>query len=82
MSVILVTLAQDVSRYNSGVQWVQWGTTGAGVGVLIAAAGCFFSKPKPGTSAMNVRIQKIAGAILAVVGIGLIIYAWTAHSTI
>lgn len=76
-----VTLAQDIDRMNRGVRLVQWGTTGVGVVILIAAAALLFQKPKPQTSAATARIQKIVGAILAVIGLGVVVYAWVAHST-
>ena len=75
-------LAQDINRYNSGIRWIQWGTTGVGVGILIVAAATLFSKSKPDTSATNIRIQRIVGVLLTLVGIGFIVYAWTAHSTV
>ena len=80
-TTLLVTLAQDVSRYSSGVRWVQWGTTAVGVAILIGAAGVLLQRPKPETSVASIRVQKVVGAILAIVGFGVIVYAWAAHST-
>ena len=78
----LVMLALDVDRYNSGVRGVQWGTTAVGVGFLLGAAGLLFQKPKPETSSTNIRIQRGVGVVLAVIGVGVIVYAWVAHSTL
>ena len=81
-TTFLVTLALNADRYNSGVRWFQWSVTGVGAGILMCAAGLLFQKPKPGTSATSIRIQKGTGAVLAVIGVGVIVYAWVAHSTV
>lgn len=82
MMSMFLTLAQNTSQYNSGVRWVQWGTTGVGVAILMAAAWACFSKPQPDASATQVQIQKITGVVLAVGGASVIAYAWMANSTI
>ena len=73
-------IAQDADRYNRGLQIFQWGVTGVGIAVLVAAAAMLLQKPKPGASSGAVTAQRVVGVVLAVIGLGIVAYAWIGFS--
>ena len=74
--------AVDTAWYNRGLSIVQWGVTGVGVAMLLVAAVMLLQKAKPDASPTLVRVQRIVGAVLAVVGVGIIAYAWLGFSSL
>ncbi len=68
--------AIDTPRYDRGLAGFQWGMTLAGVGILVVAAGLLFQKQKEDAPQSSVVAQRVAAAVVAAVGLGVIGYAW------
>lgn len=75
----LLAPANLVSSNSTGsVDLITTGATMVGVGMLIVAAGMLISPRKPGATAARGHIQKAASVVIALAGIGIIVYTWTA----
>jgi hypothetical protein len=68
------------NRFNRGLSIFQWGITLVGVAVLLAAAFALLQRPKQGASRAAHAVQRIAGIGLAILGLGIIAYAWLGFS--
>lgn len=73
-------LAQDIARYNKGLEMFQWGVTLAGVGILGGGIMIFFNKPKKSEKAASLVVQQVVGGIFALFGAVLIAFAWLGFS--
>jgi hypothetical protein len=75
-------LAQDTARYNRGLAFFQWGLTLFGFGLLVVAAGVLFQKPKEEGRELSRTTRQIVAGVLAVVGVGIMGYAWLGFSSL
>jgi hypothetical protein len=73
----LMLLAQQ-AVYDRGLLIFQLGLTGFGAGLLIAAAGVVFAKPKAPEKELSTLVKAIAATAFAGMGIGIVCYAWLA----
>jgi hypothetical protein len=71
----LILLAQQ-SRYDRGLSIFQWGLTGVGVAILLAAAGVIFSRSKDPAKQRSPVVKAIAAVVFLALGFGIIGYAW------
>ncbi len=66
----LMSFAQQ-ARYERGLSIFQWGLTGVGVAILLAAAGVVFSKSKDSARQMSPAVKAIAALVFLALGFGI-----------
>ena len=71
----LMSFAQQ-ARYERGLSIFQWGLTGVGVAILLAAAGVVFSRSKDSEKQMSPVVRIVAALVFLALGFGIIGLAW------
>lgn len=72
----LLVFAQDATRFDQAQTGFRWCLTVVGIGVLMIGVGLIFSKDKDPQKATSPAIRWATSAIAALIGVGIIGYAW------